>query len=630
MIARKRGARSIIDSIKTLWQSLSTLTLGLLPAWSTDTPVAQLIRHTAKRNKKLLALNLGFALLLGIAEATLFSVIYTVIQVLAGAQLPASLANLEWPRGAIFSFLLASVLFLQFIGSFSRGMNGILSGYFAARCYAEIVPKIHDFLLNLSYSCASSFKTGDLTHRATIAPKAINIELESGSQLLSDFLLAFIYLSVLIIISPWLMLLAFTLAIALSGVQSWLRPRIQYASKQVEYQQRGISSALTADLQVLKFLHSSAAITNSKIQFTQRVYGLELKLRKLAKLKSLLEPIAEMMPMIAVVVLGLLSWQISDGNASLMIPSLATFVLALQRLNFKLIRIGQNANLIAENYAHIELLNELLETKDKVFRRKGGHHFAGLKRAIHFKEVSLKHNEEEPETVRRISFELNRNTKVAIVGASGAGKSTIADLLVGLLSPSSGKILIDGKDLQTIDIDSWQQHLGVVSQEIFLINDTVIANIAFGLGKEVPEQDIRRAAKIAFADDFIEELPHKYNTIVGEHGHRLSGGQRQRLSLARAILRNPEILVLDEATSALDSQSEANVHNAIMTFTQGRTVLAIAHRLSSIQDATEILVIKKGQISERGNHAELLKLKGIYYHLWERQSKKDTTMTTCH
>lgn len=601
------------------------MTLGLLPSWSTNTPVARLIRQTAKRNKKLLALNLGFALLLGIAEATLFSIIYKVIQVLAGAQLPASLASLGWPRGVIFSLLLTSVLFLQFIGSLSRGMNGILSGYFAARCHAEIVPKIHEFILNLSYSCASDFRIGDLVHRATVAPKAINIELENGSQLLSDSLLAMIYLSVLIIISPWLMLLAIALAISLSGVQSWLRPKIQHASKQVEYQQRGISSSLTADLQVLKLLHSSAATTKSKRLFDRRVYGLELKLRKLVRLKSLLEPIAEMMPMIAVVILGLFSWQISGGNSALMIPGLATFVLALQRLNFKLIRIGQNANLLAENLAHIELLNEFLDIKDKTFRRKGGRHFAGLKNAINFKEVSLKHTEGGAEAVRRVNFELKRNQKIAIVGASGAGKSTIADLLVGILSPTSGKILIDGIDLQTIDLDSWQRHLGVVSQEVSLINDTIYANISFGLDQSASAQDVYRAAEIAYADEFIELLPRKYNTIIGEHGHRLSGGQRQRLSLARAVLRNPEILILDEATSALDSQSEANVHNAIMSFTQGRTVLAIAHRLSSIQDATEILVIKKGQISERGNHTELLKLKGIYYDLWERQSKKEST-----
>ena len=183
--------------------------------------------------------------------------------------------------------------------------------------------------------------------------------------------------------------------------------------------------------------------------------------------------------------------------------------------------------------------------------------------------------------------------------------------------------MIDGVDLQTINLNSWQRHLGVVSQEVSLINDTIYSNIAFGLEREISNQDVYKAAQIAYADEFIEQLPHKYKTIVGENGHRLSGGQRQRLSLARAILRNPEILILDEATSALDSQSEANVHDAIMNFTKGRTVLAIAHRLGSIQDASEILYIQQGMIVERGNHSELLKLKGSYAALWERQLRKN-------
>ena len=623
MSASKKKAQHIVVSLQTVWQSLSTMTLGLLPTWSADTPVARVIRQTAKRNKNLLALNLGFAFLLGLSEATLFSMIYRVIQVVAGAPLPAVLARLEWPRGVIFTCLLASVLLLQLIGSFSRGMNSTLSGYFAARCHTEIVPRIHNYILDLSYTCASGFKAGDLIHRATVAPKAINVELENGSQLLSDALLTIVYLMVLVFISPWLMLLAFALAISLSALQSWLRPRIQLASRRVENQQREISSALTADLQVLKVLHSSAAITRSNEKFHEQVHGLELKLRKLVILKSLLEPIAELMPIVAVVVLGLFSWRISDGNSALMIPGLATFVLALQRLNIKLVRISKNANLLAENLAQIELLNELLETKDKAFRRKGGYQFTGLKELISFKDVAFKYSQSDKEIIHSIDFDLHRDKKIALVGASGAGKSTIADLLVGILSPTRGRIMIDGVDLQTINLNSWQRHLGVVSQEVSLINDTIYSNIAFGLEREISNQDVYRAAQIAYADEFIEQLPHKYKTIVGENGHRLSGGQRQRLSLARAILRNPEILILDEATSALDSQSEANVHDAIMNFTKGRTVLAIAHRLGSIQDASEILYIQQGMIIERGNHSELLNLKGSYAALWERQLRKN-------
>jgi ABC-type multidrug transport system fused ATPase/permease subunit len=205
-----------------------------------------------------------------------------------------------------------------------------------------------------------------------------------------------------------------------------------------------------------------------------------------------------------------------------------------------------------------------------------------------------------------------------LVGSSGAGKSTITDLLIGLIYPSQGKILIDGHDLKDLDLDGWQRHLGVVSQDVLLLNDTIANNIAFGMG-DVSDLAIRQAAIKAFADDFIQHLPEGYHTIVGEQGHRLSGGQRQRLSLARAILRQPEILILDEATSALDSESEAKVQQAIESFGNNRTVLAVAHRLSSICNADQILVIGAGAVLESGTHRDLLAKGGHYAALWERQ-----------
>ena len=195
------------------------------------------------------------------------------------------------------------------------------------------------------------------------------------------------------------------------------------------------------------------------------------------------------------------------------------------------------------------------------------------------------------------------------------------------MTPTSGAILVDGVDLQTLNIESWQRQLGVVSQDVLLIHDTVAANIAFGIGAHATQADIHRAAEAACAAEFINQLPSGYATVIGENGHRLSGGQRQRLSLARAILRQPEILILDEATSALDSHLEARVHQAIQAFGSGRTVLAVAHRLSSIRDAQLILVIDSGRVVERGNHHDLLAAGGAYAALWNRQQGKATTPT---
>jgi ATP-binding cassette subfamily B protein/subfamily B ATP-binding cassette protein MsbA len=205
------------------------------------------------------------------------------------------------------------------------------------------------------------------------------------------------------------------------------------------------------------------------------------------------------------------------------------------------------------------------------------------------------------------------------VGSSGAGKSSIADLLVGLFDPTEGQILIDGTPLHDFDLISWQQRLGVVSQDTFLFNASIADNIRHGTANATSEQ-IMAAAEKAQAAGFISELPDGFATLIGERGYRLSGGQRQRISLARAILRDPELLILDEATSALDTQSERLVQQAIDQFERQHTVLVIAHRLSTIVKADLICVLDKGEIVEQGSHEKLVSMNGIYANLWRQQS----------
>lgn len=581
--------------------------------------MARLIRHTARGQKKVLLLNTFFTVALSMAEACLFALIYRTVRLLTGTPVPEPLQQLGIDRGGTFMLLLGGLLFLQLIASGSRAMSGILSGRFTARCQAAIMPLIHRHILSLSYGCASSFKIGDLARRASIAPNVINTEITYTSLLISDGLLALVYLMILVVVSPWLMLLAFALALAMGLAQSWLRPRIRDAAQVVEEQQRHISSSITADLQVLRLLHSSASTNAANKRFDHQVQGLEINMRRLATLRSLLEPIAELLPTIAAVAIGLFSWKLSQGRTELMIPGLATFVLALQRLNVRLVSIGKSFNLLAENLAGIEQVNNLLNKEDKTFRRLGGIPFGGLQQEIRFEGVSLRYSGRTTPSLSDVSFRLPRGSTVALVGASGAGKSTIADLLVGLIDPSSGRVLVDGRDLRHLDLDSWQQRLGVVSQDVLLVNDTIAANITYGITGPISEAEIRQAAEAACADGFINQMPQGYDTVVGEQGHRLSGGQRQRLSLARAILRQPEILILDEATSALDSHSESRVHQTIQAFSSGRTVLVVAHRLSSIRDAARILVVDAGRIVERGDHEQLLAAGGAYAALWERQ-----------
>jgi ATP-binding cassette subfamily B protein/subfamily B ATP-binding cassette protein MsbA len=232
--------------------------------------------------------------------------------------------------------------------------------------------------------------------------------------------------------------------------------------------------------------------------------------------------------------------------------------------------------------------------------------------------VSLQYAPELPPALNNISFCLPKGQMLALVGPSGAGKSSIADLLTGLYGPSSGQIWIDDTPLDQLDLASWQQHLGVVSQDTFLFNTTIAENIAFGT-PGATEAQIKAACRAAQAAGFIESLPKGYETLVGERGYRLSGGQRQRLSLARAILRDPELLILDEATSALDSQSERLVQEAIERFERNHTVLVIAHRLSTIVRADQILVLEAGHVVQQGSHSSLLAEGGLYRQLWQQQ-----------
>jgi subfamily B ATP-binding cassette protein MsbA len=221
--------------------------------------------------------------------------------------------------------------------------------------------------------------------------------------------------------------------------------------------------------------------------------------------------------------------------------------------------------------------------------------------------------------LKDINLTIPKGKTIALVGQSGSGKTTLADMLPRYYDPNNGEILIDGNNLKALKIKDLRQLLGVVTQESILFNDSVLNNIAFGLDN-VSEEDVINAAKVANAHEFIANLPQGYHTFIGDRGGKLSGGQRQRLSIARAVLKNPPVLILDEATSALDTESERLVQDALTTLMKQRTTLVIAHRLSTIIHADEIIVMQQGEIKERGTHHELLAANGYYKKLYDLQS----------
>jgi len=220
--------------------------------------------------------------------------------------------------------------------------------------------------------------------------------------------------------------------------------------------------------------------------------------------------------------------------------------------------------------------------------------------------------------LKNINFTIEKGTVVALVGPSGSGKSTVVDLIPRFYDVKSGEINVDGIDIRNMTLRSLRNLIGTVTQETILFNDTIKANIAYGL-KNVSIEDVRNAAIAANALDFIEELPDKWNTVIGEKGVKLSGGQRQRLAIARAVMKNPPILILDEATSALDTESERFVQEALDTLLVDRTVLVIAHRLSTVTNADKIIVMDNGELVEMGTHEELIQKNGLYNNLYNIQ-----------
>ena len=289
-------------------------------------------------------------------------------------------------------------------------------------------------------------------------------------------------------------------------------------------------------------------------------------------------------------------------------------------------RVLEPAKAISTAYANIQRgivsgnrLFAILDVQNPIVDKADAVEMEQFKECIEFKDVNFAYANEP--VLKGINLKIAKGKTVAIVGPSGGGKSTMADLLPRFYDVTDGKILVDGKDIKDYRIESLIAQMGIVTQEAILFNDSVYNNITFGM-ENVTEEQVINAAKVANAHNFIVEMEDGYNTNIGDRGAKLSGGQRQRLAIARAVLKNPPILILDEATSALDTESERLVQDALTNLMKNRTSIVIAHRLSTIQNADEIVVLQKGEIIERGKHEELIKAKGLYSHLCELQDFK--------
>jgi len=281
------------------------------------------------------------------------------------------------------------------------------------------------------------------------------------------------------------------------------------------------------------------------------------------------------------------------------------------------VQLGYNWQTIQNGIIAIERAEKLMDTKPEDYAPKGAVALKGIRGDIEFRKVYFAYKKGETNVLNSIDLKINSGEVVALVGESGVGKSTLVELISGYYFPTKGKILIDGEDIQQINLRQLRGGIAVVPQEVVLFNDTIKANMKYGNFKAT-DADIRKASREAHASDFIEKFPKKYNQLVGERGIKLSVGQKQRVAVARAILRDPKILILDEPTSALDVQTEKYIEESLQKLMKNRTTIIIAHRLSTVRRADNIFVFDKGRVVEEGKHKDLIKIKnGVYRKLYE-------------
>jgi subfamily B ATP-binding cassette protein MsbA len=333
------------------------------------------------------------------------------------------------------------------------------------------------------------------------------------------------------------------------------------------------------------------------------------------------QPITEGLGVITIGLMLVGSILIFPANHQFSLPKLLPFTYILIRIATTLKILNDAKGVIIARWPYLKLVYDLVREDNKPFIPDGHLDFPSLQRNIVFDSVSFSYDKKKT-ALDHVNFTIPRGKTTAIVGESGSGKSTLVNLLLRFYDPQQGSIRLDGNPLPDFRLDSYRRKIGVVSQETFIFNESVKFNIAFGVNESVSDEHIFEAANNAGAHDFILELPDGYDTVLGDRGVMISGGQRQRIAIARAVLRDPEILILDEATSSLDTVTEREVHDTLLKLSQYRTVIIIAHRPSTVKNADHVIVIKSGRIVESGKTRELIQQKGEYYALMHASKSK--------
>lgn len=522
------------------------------------------------------------------------------------------------------SQILLAVIVLMIVIISLKNLFGFLQVFLMARVEQGVIARVRNALyshiLELDMRFYTSTRSGDVMARFTSDIAGMN---RSMTQMLMKVPRQIVLLAVYLTVALWA---SWQLALAtllifppvmfvILIIGRILRRKTHYAQRRLS----DFSSLLQETIFGIRVVKAFSMEEFESEKFGKIISDHRKTKISLRRIGALASPLTEVMGGVAS---GLIMWY--GGRAVLAGESLSAgrFLVFLAAIlsTMRPIKMLSNANAVIQGgFASAERVFELMDRPVRITQSDDPMPLKSVSEGIEFHDVCFSYTE-GIEVLRDISFTIGKGEIVALVGPSGGGKSTIADMIPRFYDPDSGSITIDGVDLRDIAIKDIRRSLGVVTQETVLFNDTVANNIAYGVS-DIPFERVRKAAEAANALEFIEELPDAFETVIGERGSWLSGGQKQRLAIARAILKNPEILIFDEATSALDTHSERYVQKAIDNLIKGRTTVVIAHRLSTISKATKVIYVENGMIAEQGTHEELLEKNGKYRGLYDMQFK---------
>jgi ATP-binding cassette, subfamily B, bacterial MsbA len=513
----------------------------------------------------------------------------------------------------VIKFAPLLILVIFFVRGVSSFIGTYAIGWVGNKVVMVLREKMFQKLLTLPTRYFDDHATGILISKLTfdvtqVTAAATNVVTVS----IKDSIMIVGLLGWLFYLNWQLTLLSLIMLPVIAVLLKYINARLRNASRDSQRAMGDITQVIEESVAAHKVVKLFGGQQYERDRFSDQANWVRRHTMKQAMAAAINVPIVQMIAAIALAAIVYLA-TVQSRTDETTVGGFLSFIAAMLMLTAPIKRLTGVSEFLQRGLAASESVFELLDTAGEIDTGQVTiERAAGL---IGFEHVSLSYQENDRLALRDICLEIPAGQAVALVGESGGGKSTLANLVPRFYQPSNGRITLDGHDLADLTLASLRANIALVSQEVVLFNDTVAANIAYGQMREVPEAEIIAAAKAAHAMEFIREMPQGLNTLVGERGVKLSGGQRQRIAIARAILKNAPILILDEATSALDSESERHVQAALEALMQGRTSLVIAHRLSTIEKADRIVVLQKGEIAEMGTHSELLAKNGVYAQL---------------